>query len=417
MSNHQYDGYKALHPAMLRWLTFRFLIIFTSYCLYTSLCFLLYEKTRSPLALGYAGLAELIPAVGFALFAGHIADKNAKQKLIRVIAVSYIVLALVLLLNLGNADAVNFEVTKYTAIIYTAIFCTGLLKASLAPVSFSILHALSPPQKITTCISYSTSAWYSGAILGPLAAGWLLGTCEVSTILIIILCLYITCALLAFSLNRLPEAFAQTKDASIWQSLAEGIRFVGKNKLILGALSLDLFAVLFGGAESMLPAVNKEILLGDSITFGWLRSAHGLGSIALMIILVFVPLQKRAGPKLFFSVAGFGLCVIVFGLSKNFYLSFVVLFIGGMLDNVSVIIRQYVLQTQTPEQIRGRVASVNSIFISSSNELGALESGIAASLFGLSQSIVIGGCITVSVALVVYLYAKELRHLRIAPST
>jgi predicted MFS family arabinose efflux permease len=380
------------------------------------LSFFLFQKTRCALSLGYLGLAELIPALGFALFAGHIVDKYPKRKLLLSYATGFSLLGISLAVTFSVIQLSQINATHFALICYSAAFIIGTLKALQAPTGFSILRMLSSPYKLSKHISLNTTVWYLGAILGPLVAGALISVWPPQHITWLFTAMYLLALALSIMLKGLDEQKPSfNKDIPFWQSLSEGLRFVFSNKLILAALSLDLFAVLFGGAESMLPAVNEMLLHASSISYGWLRSAHGLGSIVLTIFLAAIPLGRNAGTILIAAVAGFGLCMLLFGLSTNFALSFALLFIGGMCDNVSVVIRQYILQIKTPQHLQGRVASVSSIFISSSNELGALESGIAASLVGLSASIVGGGIITMLVAFTVYIITRELRQFHMNP--
>jgi MFS family permease len=191
----------------------------------------------------------------------------------------------------------------------------------------------------------------------------------------------------------------------------EGLRFVYKTKEVLGAASLDLFAVLFGGAVAIIPVYARDILKVGAIGFGWLNAASDIGSICIVILLTLYPLQKRQGKKLLFAVAGFGACIIIFALSKNFVLSFAALLVSGMLDGISVVTRGTILQLKTPDNMRGRVMSVNSMFINSSNELGQFESGVAARLMGVVPSVVFGGCMTLLVVLITWIKAPSLKRM------
>jgi MFS family permease len=399
---------KVLHRNFLAWLGTRFFLIFSSYALNTVLSYFLYQKTKSTLDLGLIGLAELIPAIGFALFAGHFVDKSRKRKVLIGIVCSCFLLASSLAI-ISNTYFAHCSAVTFKWFVLSAIFLLGTIRAFVSPTSFSVLAIITNPALMTKTISINTSAWYMGAIIGPLVAGVLISIYSLPQILWIIAATFLCAALFAINIKGINTKSEQTSAENIWQSLGAGLKFVFSNKVLLAALCLDMFAVLFGGAESMLPAFNAQVLQADSITFGWLRCAHGLGSILLTIILAFAPLKKSAGKKLLACIAGFGFCMIAFALSKSFVLAFSVLFIGGMFDNISVLVRSSILQSTTPADLRGRVASVNSIFISSSNELGALESGIAASIFGLFPSIITGGCITVLIAIITWFAAKPLK--------
>jgi MFS family permease len=206
-------------------------------------------------------------------------------------------------------------------------------------------------------------------------------------------------------------ALKEAGEQKTLESVKEGIRFVFKTKEVLGALTLDLFAVLFGGAVAMIPVFAKDILKVGAIGFGWLNAASDIGSILVVILLTVFPLHKKQGRKLFFAIGGFGICIIVFALSKSFWISFAALLLSGFLDGISVVIRGTIIQLKTPDNMRGRVMSVNSMFINSSNELGQFESGIAAKLIGVVPSVLFGGCMTIFVVATTWFKAPALKKM------
>jgi hypothetical protein len=224
-------------------------------------------------------------------------------------------------------------------------------------------------------------------------------------------CAFILCGILMMQIRRRP--FTAPPKGKIWENVSQGFRFIFSNKIILAVLSLDLFAVLFGGAEALLPVFSDEILKCGATGYGWLRSAHGIGSLLLLLVLAYLPLKTRVGDKLLWSIAGFGVCIILFGISTHFWFSFVCLFMAGMFDGVSVVIRHSILQLKTPEEIKGRVSSVNMMFISSSNELGAFESGLAARFLGTVPAVVFGGCMTVLIVIVTFFGVPTLRKVQL----
>ncbi len=222
---------------------------------------------------------------------------------------------------------------------------------------------------------------------------------------------YIAIAAIAFSFIK-PKPIVHTKkDQPAWDSVKEGLRYVFKTKELLGAISLDLFAVLFGGAVALIPVFAVDILKTGAVGLGWLNAASDIGSIIIILTLTFSPLKKKQGLVLLYVVAGFGISIILFGLSKFFWLSFAALLVGGILDGISVVIRSTILQLKTPDHMRGRVSSVNSMFINSSNELGQFESGFAAKLMGVVPSVVFGGCMTLLVVIITWVKAPTLRKL------
>jgi MFS family permease len=386
----------------------RFIVIFSLYAQATALSYHIYTITHNVLNIGYIGLAEIIPAFLFSLSAGHIADKTDKQKMYLLVIVGYLLVAIGI--GFFSSSYNHLPLGNTLFFLYCLIFLNGAGRAFLAPISFSILSLVTPAGNDAQAITWSTTAWYLGSILGPLVGSAILavGSMQyVSVMAIISLAIAVICAL---NISAKPPILS-TKKESVLQSLTLGLRFVFSNQLLLACLSLDLFAVLFGGAEALLPVFSKDILHISAVGFGWLRSAHGLGSILLTGILTIVPLQKNAGKKLLWSVAGFGACMICFSISTNFYLSFFFLFIGGMADCVSVVIRQSVLQKNTPQELKGRVASVNMLFISSSNELGTVESSIAAKYLGTIPSVLFGGIVTFIVVLITAYKAPKLRAL------
>lgn len=389
----------------------RFLVIFALFMQTTSVSYLLYTLTKDPLSLGLLGLAEVIPAFSMALFAGYYVDRKEKRTMYLWCIIFYLFNALFLWVICSHffRDSHNIKTVEY--LIYLAMFFSGCVRSFLAPSSFSLLPLLVKRDNMPQAITWSSTSWMLGSVLGPLAGGTLMAAVGVSHTLIVTgVCLCIS----LFSILKIkPKPVTLTKDVGIIKGLQEGFSFLFKTQVILAVLSLDLFAVLFGGAEALLPVFSSEVLKIGEIGYGWLRSAHGIGAIFLLLILAYLPLKKHVGPKLFICVAGFGVCILLFGLSTNFYLSFALLFFAGLFDGVSVVIRHSILQLKTPEEIKGRVSSINMMFISSSNELGAFESGVTARLMGAVPAVVFGGIMTIIVVITTFFAAPRLRKIKL----
>jgi MFS family permease len=388
----------------------RFVLMLGVYAQFTALGYYLYELTKDPLALGYMGLAEFIPAIIFSFISGYITDKNDKQKIYKRCVIIYLLIAIILSIITLPYFLHIFSISIISIIIYSCIFLSGIARSFLAPASFSILPMLVPENKYAQAITISTSSWYLGNILGPLICGICIAISGV-TLANIIVCICMVISLhLIHRISSKPATISIITEP-ILNSLQQGFQFVFRSPIILGCLCLDLFAVLFGGAETLLPIFRKILEVGP-VGFGLLRSAHGIGSIFLTLIMVVVPLKTNVGKKLLGSVFLYGVCIIFFAISKNFYWSLILLFCGGMMDCVSVVIRHSVLQHNTPTEIKGRVASINNLFISSSNELGGFESGLAAKLMGTIPSVIFGGSMTLVVVICTAIFAPSLRKLQ-----
>ena len=392
------------------YITMRFFFIMALRMIGTVVGWKIYILTRNPFSLGLIGLAEVIPALSLALYAGHVIDKSDKRKMLLKNICFYLLCAIALLI-------INLDVTEQYAgkkivelSIYTVIFFTGVIRAFSGPTSNSILAQLVPRKILPNAITWSSGTWLIASVIGHATAGFLIAHAGY-TITFSIVIAYIVIAIICI-LFVSPKPILNVKtNQKTWESMQEGLLYVFKTKELLGAISLDLFAVLFGGAVAMVPVFAADILKVGAIGFGWLNAAADIGSICMIATLTFFPLRKNQGRILLFAVAGFGLCIIVFGLSKLFWLSFVALMLSGILDGISVVVRSTILQLKTPDEMRGRVSSVNSMFINSSNELGQFESGLAAKLVGVVPSVVLGGCLTLLVVVVTWFKAPNLRKL------
>ena len=369
-----------------------------------------YEITRDPLSLGLIGLAEAIPAISITLYAGHLVD-IANRKKVLLIAIFCLILCS-LLLALISFDVISFFTYYKVLSIYAVIFLIGLTRGFTAPASFAFMPQLIPQKILSNAISWNTFAWQTGAVTGPAIGGFVVAMIGFDDAYLIVAVLTFAATILMMTIKKKPTPIPEKMESAI-KRVKEGIRFVFSNKIILHSISLDLFAVLFGGAVALLPIFAGEILMVGAEGLGILRAAPAVGAVLMALILTKLSMTERAGFNLLWSVAGFGVSIIIFGLSKNFYLSVFALFMSGLFDSISVVIRSNIIQNMTPENMKGRVSSVNSIFIGSSNEIGAFESGVAAKILGVVPSVIFGGSMTLLVTLLTGWKAKTLRRLKL----
>jgi MFS family permease len=352
-----------------------------------------YSLTKSALSLGIVGLMEVVPAILMALFAGHFVDQNEKKGLLFKCIIGFFIISLGLFLLTWEPFRGNLSAKTILYSIYFLVFLGGIVRSFLGPTIFSLLSLIVPKNLYANAATWSSSVWQISSVLGPAVAGFSITIIGVYGSMLSILAFSLL-ALIALSQISTKPILNPKIGEPIMQSLKEGVKFVYNNKTILGALSLDMVAVLFGGAVALLPIYAQDILKVGPEGFGVLRAAPALGAFITMFISAYVPLNKNAGMKLLFSIFAFGICIIVFGISTLFWLSVIALFLSGVVDGISVVIRQTILQLKTPDHMRGRVAAVNSIFVGSSNELGAFESGLTAKLMGTVTSVVFGGTMT-----------------------
>lgn len=369
----------------------------------------IYLLTNSPLALGFVGLSEVIPALSLALYAGHYIDINEKRKILLTCILLYVIcIGLLIFLSTSFAGA-HYSKWTLAVCICLVIAATGAVRAFSGPTFSSMIAQIVPSEQLPAAASISSATWLIGSITGHAAGGFFIAFLGINYTFCMILLFVLTGYFLLRNISIKP--ILNNATSNTWQSVKEGINYVLKTKEILGAMSLDLFAVLFGGAVAMVPVFSKDILNIGPVGFGWLNAAADIGSIITVTILTIRPLQKNQGKILFYAVAGFGISIIFFAVSEVFWLSFWALLLSGCMDGISVIIRSTILQLKTPGELRGRVMSVNSMFINSSNELGQFESGIAAKIMGVVPSVVFGGCMTLAVAAVTWFKAPSLRKM------
>ncbi|HBK88555.1 MAG: MFS transporter [Cyclobacteriaceae bacterium] len=368
-----------------------------------------YEITKDALSLGLIGLAEALPSIVVSLYAGHLADVVQRKRII-VITLATLVLCSVGLLFF-TLDVGAFLLAEGVYPIYAVIFVSGIARGFITPAIFSFMPQLVPRELFQNAISWNSTLWEMASIGGPPIGGLIYGVFGVTAAYAIDASLMITGLILAAMVasRPLPEV---SDEQGIVEKIKAGLKFVIANKLILNAISLDLFAVLFGGAVALLPIFSDQILHVGSLGLGFLRSAPGMGALVMAIYLTHNPIRKSMGKILLYAVAGFGLCMIGFALSREFWLSMVLLILSGGFDCISVIVRGTLLQTLTPENMKGRVSAVNNIFIGSSNEIGMFESGVAARLLGVVPSVIFGGLMTLVVVGFTAWKAPTLRKLQ-----
>lgn len=369
-----------------------------------------YELTNDPFAIGLIGLSEVIPAVSLSLYAGHIIDISEKRKLLLRGVALYFSCALVLLGLSTHYTTTQLSNHWIAFSIYVVIFFTGIFRAFTGPAFGTMVASIVPKELLQNATTWNQGTWLTASVTGHASVGFLIAGIGNTGSLAIICILVLLGFGFMYQLKPKP-ALNEPGGKKTIDSVKEGLTFVFKTKELLGTLTLDLFAVLFGGAVAMIPVFAKDILKVGAIGFGWLNAAADIGSIIIIIILTLSPIHTKHGKKLLLAVGGFGVCIIIFALSKIFWLSFAVLLLSGILDGISMVIRGTILQLKTPAHMRGRVMSVNSMFINSSNELGQFESGVAAKLMGVIPSVVFGGCMTVFVVISTWIKAPGLRKM------
>lgn len=388
------DPYAALrHPEFRLFMILRFAMTFSWSMQFVVIEWEVYNLTKDPLSLGLIGLMEVIPAVSLALFAGHFVDQLEKRNLLMKCLLSFLLISTGLFLLTLPQTSARWSGTSIVICVYGLVFIGGIIRAFLGPTVFSLFSLVIPKPLYPNAATWSSGAWQMGAVAGPAIGGLTIGWMGVHWSLFLIVGVALLALLVLFRIS--PKPIHNTKkNEPILQSLKEGIRFVFNTKVVLGAISLDMFAVLFGGAVALLPVFAQDILKVGSTGFGLLRAAPAVGSFITMLSIAYFPLKRSAGWKLLGAIFGFGLCMITFGFSTIFWLSLLALFMSGVTDGLSMVIRQTILQLKTPDHMRGRVASVNSMFVGSSNELGAFESGLTAKLMGTATAVVFGGTMT-----------------------
>lgn len=355
----------------------------------------LYKITKDPLTLGFIGLAEALPFIALSLWGGYFADRFNKQSIMKVCLFFAVPLPLVLWGLFHAFGLGHIGVTTLSWGIYAVIFGLGTIRGFYNPSATSLKPFLIPRELYANGATWTTIGWQSGVILGPMLGGFMLAYLGRETSLLSVAVLLSICFLLINLLQK--RSFPSIETENLWESLGDGFRFIWKTKIVLWAISLDLVSVLFGGVIALLPIFAEDILKIGPEGLGYLRAAPSIGALITMIALTRFPPTHHAWRNMLLAVAGFGLFTLVFAFSKHFWLSLFALAMTGACDSISVVVRQTILQIYPPENMRGRVAAVNGMFVSSSNELGAFESGLAARYMGTIMATVFGGCMTLLV--------------------
>jgi MFS family permease len=405
------DPYAALrYKEFNTFLLLRFAMVFAWSMQFIVIEWQVYSITKDPLSLGLIGLMEVIPAVSMALFAGHIVDQKEKKGLLLKCILAFSVISFGLFLLTWPAVVQDYATKTILYSIYFLVFLGGLVRAFLGPTIFSFLSLLVPKKVYPNAATWSSSVWQIASVAGPAVAGFSITLIGVHWSMCSVFACSIFAMLFLSQIEKKPIMNPKIGEP-VMQSLSEGLKFVFNNKTVLGAITLDMVAVLFGGAVALLPIFAQDILKVGPEGFGFLRAAPAVGAFITMLITAYVPVSKNAGMKLLSAIFAFGICIIVFGLSTIFWVSLVALFLSGVFDGISVVIRQTILQLKTPDHMRGRVSAVNSMFVGSSNELGAFESGLTAKLMGTVTAVVFGGSMTLFVVLTTGIISPTFRKL------
>ena len=369
-----------------------------------------YSMTNDKLSLAIIGLCEFLPAFFLAPFAGHIVDKKEKRNLFMLCITLFSLISFGLYWLTSDKIESTWEMYFILYSIYGLVFFGGILRAFFGPTIFSLIALLVPKKIYPNAATWSSSTWKGANVFGVLCGGFLIAWIGVHHTLGIVFLLVMVALILVFMITKKP-ILNKGSTETVKESLKAGLSFVFNDKVILGALTLDMIAVLFGGAVAIFTVFAKDILDAGPKGLGILNAALSSGSIITMLATTYIPITKNTGKKLLVSIFGFGICMIIFGASKLMWLSVLTLFFAGVFDGVSMVVRQTILQLKTPDHMRGRVGAVNSMFVGSSNELGAVESGVAARIFGAPLAVILGGSVTLIVVTVMNFKNKPLREL------
>lgn len=340
---------------------------------------------------GIAGLCEFIPAVITAVFSGHYIDRHNKKNVLIWSYVFYLLCGIGLaIVSLPQLDiSTNGKILG----VLTFVFCTGIIRSFAGPAANSMIAAIVSREQLPRAISFNSSTWLVSSIMGHATGGLLIAFGGISNAYFITAVMIFTATFFATGLKPKPPVKRLHTEPTM-KAIKQGFNFVFNNKDLLGVISLDLFAVLFGGAVAFIPEIADKVLHAGPIGYGFLNAAMDIGSLVSIAILLWYPMRHKQGTKMMLAVAAFGLCIIMFGLSKVYWLTFLSLAIAGFFDGISVVVRGTIAQLSTPDELRGRVASINLIFINSSNELGQFESGVTSKWFGSIPAIIVGGAMS-----------------------
>ncbi len=390
------------HPALRLYQAARFLSITASEMQSVAVGWQIYDITHRPLDLGLVGLAQFLPPFLLFLLAGHAADRFSRKRIIMLCYGAFAICSALLL-------AITERGVHSVAPIYAVMLLIGVVRAFNGPAGQAVMPLLVPEEHFPNAVAWGSSVFMAATILGPSLGGLIYGIAGSARDVYLSASICFAIGVLLIGAIKFRTQQRSNRAASL-ETVFAGFKFVRRTKLVLGAISLDLFAVLLGGAVALLPVYAREILNIGPRGLGILRAAPGVGAVITAIVLAHWPLARSAGKKMLWCVAGFGLFTVVFGISRNVYLSLISLLLIGATDMVSVIVRSTMVQLATPDEMRGRVSAVNMIFIGASNEFGQFESGITAQWFGTVPAVVFGGIGTLVVVAVWSLWFPELRH-------
>jgi len=365
-----------------------------------------YSLTKNPLYLGLIGLSVALPAIGVSLYAGHLSDFIERKLIVIVTAIT--LMASMIMLIICSIFIKNEQLLL--CLIFIFVTLTGLSRGFLIPSLFGLLSDIVPRKLYGSATAINSAARTASSIFGPVMGGFMY-TWSSAASTYFVAALFLLLSIICLLRLQLKSVAPIKQTTSVLESIKEGLSFVRSNQVILGAMALDLFAVLFGGAVALLPVFVSEIFHQGPEMLGILRAAPSVGALLAAVTLAHRPIMKHAGVILLITIAGFGISMIGFGLCTNVYFSLLLLSLSGIFDNVSVYIRSTIYQLSTPNEMKGRISAINSIFIYLSNEIGEFESGVTAKLMGLVPSVVFGGCMTLSVVLITALKAPKLRRL------
>ncbi len=371
------------YPAFLKFQAARFFIVVATEMQAVAVGWQVYEITKRPLDLGLVGLAQFLPGIVLFLVSGHVADRFNRRNLLILCDVGFATcFALLLAITLRGFVSI--------AAVFAVLVLLGIVRSFNGPVSRAMLPHLVPPEHFAGSVAWASSIFQAATILGPILGGLIYAFAR-GPVAVYVCAVLAAGAAIVLTLQLPAQEKERARPAANLSTVFEGFRYIWREKLILGAISLDLFAVLLGGAVALLPVYAREILDAGPWALGILRSAPGLGAGIMAIAIAHRPLKNRAGATMLWCVAGFGLCTVIFGVSRSFAISLAALFLVGATDMVSVIVRATLIQVKTPDEMRGRVNAVDMIFIGASNELGQFESGITAQWFGAVPAVILGG--------------------------
>lgn len=371
------------YPAFLKFQAARFFIVVATEMQAVAVGWQVYEITKRPLDLGLVGLAQFLPGILLFLVSGHVADRFNRRNLLILCDIGFATcFALLLAITLRGAISI--------AAVFAVLVLLGVVRSFNGPVSRAMLPHLVPPEHFAGSVAWASSIFQAATILGPILGGLIYAFAH-GPVAVYVCAVLAAAVAIALTLQLPAQEKERVRPAANLSTVFEGFRYIWREKLILGAISLDLFAVLLGGAVALLPVYAREILNAGPWALGMLRSAPGLGAGIMAIAIAHRPLKNRAGATMLWCVAGFGLCTVIFGVSRSFAISLLALFLVGATDMVSVIVRATLIQVKTPDEMRGRVNAVDMIFIGASNELGQFESGITAQWFGAVPAVILGG--------------------------